>query len=83
MVVKMFCVYDAKAFAYMPPFTFAEKGMAARAFANMANNRETNIGSNPEDFYLYFIGTFDDQTGLVVAEEHENMGVALSFLKQE
>lgn len=63
MKLKVFSVYDAKAFAYLPPFFIAEKGMAARAFSEAVENPQHQFGKHPEDFTLFYLGEFDDQTG--------------------
>lgn len=84
MKLKAFSIYDSKAFAYLPPYFMAEKGMAAREFTNAARDEKGRIGMNPEDYFLFCIGEFDDQTGVLVPfKEPESMGSALSFLKPE
>lgn len=56
---KIFCVFDDKAKAYLPPFFMPEVLMAVRTFRNCAQDKEHAFGRNPEDYSLFFLGTFD------------------------
>lgn len=67
MLLKVFSVYDAKAFAYLPPFFMAEKGMAARVFTEAVRDKSHQFGKFPEDYILFQIGSYDDQTGNLMA----------------
>lgn len=60
MLVKIFSLYDCKAEAYMAPQYFQAKGIAIRAFAELANDGESNVSKHAEDFTLFELGTFDD-----------------------
>lgn len=66
MEFKMFSIMDTKAAVFHPPFFKQTHAEAERDFANLANNQQTSIGQNPEDFDLYIVGTYDDQTGKMV-----------------
>lgn len=63
MILKVFSIYDSKAEAYLPPFCFAATGMAIRAFADMANDPNHQVGRHPEDYTLFELGVFDDEHG--------------------
>ena len=39
--------------------------MAVRTFADMANDSNHNIGKHPEDYTLYHIGEWDDNTCII------------------
>lgn len=83
MMLKMFSVYDVKARAFAQPFYFAEKGQAIRAFISAVNDDKTMLSKYPEDYMLYFIGTFDDSTAeLTFNNPVELLGTAKEF-KQE
>lgn len=58
-------VRDRAADAYGRPFFVAALGQAIRSFTDEVNKKgpDNTIGSHPEDFDLYHLGTFDDATG--------------------
>lgn len=60
---RVYSVRDGKAEFYFTPFTQKTHGEAERSFGDLAKNPKTSIGQHPEDFDLYYLGEFDDQTG--------------------
>lgn len=62
MKYHMFSVYDEKAKAYLPPFILPEVGMATRTFGDCVNNEEHQFGMHPEDYTLFEIAIFDDES---------------------
>lgn len=84
MIVKMFCIYDSKAEAYMQPFFFQATGLAIRAFEDLVRDDKSNISKYPQDFTLFELGTFDDQTAkLDLYVTPMSLGVALQYKKQD
>lgn len=63
MIVKVFCIYDSKAEAYLPPFFMKSKGEAIRALTNHVNDEQHNFCKYAHDFSLFDCGTWDDATG--------------------
>jgi hypothetical protein len=57
-----YAIYDQKVNCYHFPYFVAHPNVALRAFAIAANNKELDIGRFPEDFDLYEVGTYDDET---------------------
>ena len=82
MISKMFAIYDSKAESYNAPFCFGAVGQAVRAFADLANDQQSNIAKHPADYNLFEVGTYDDQIGIVEAVTHINLGCALTFVDQ-
>ena len=66
MKFKVFTIFDVKAEAYLPPFFMHAKGLAERAFINMAKDPSNQIGLNPEDYTLFEIAEFDDSNATLV-----------------
>lgn len=62
MISDLFTVFDVKARTYCKPFCAENLATAIRAFAHAANDQTTEIGRYPEDFILYHLGAFDDQS---------------------
>lgn len=57
--------YDKKARAYLTPFFVTHVDVAVRTFTSAVNDptHPGMINKHPEDFCLYHLGTFDDDTG--------------------
>lgn len=67
MIQKMFSVRDSKAQAFLQPFFSSANGSALRAMADAVADHSTSFSKHPEDYILYEVGAFDDQTGELVA----------------
>lgn len=63
MQMKMYSVRDAKAQIYHPPYYKHTHGEAERDFRTLTNDEKSTLSQYPEDFDLYFLGEYDDQTG--------------------
>lgn len=65
MTQKIYSVRDSKGEFYSPPFYQRTHGKAEQAFQDVYRDTKTQVHLYPEDFDLYFIGEFDEQTGQV------------------
>lgn len=81
MKIKMFTVYDGKAFAYLPPFYLLREEMAQRAFGECVNSKDHQFGRHPHDYTLFKIGVFDDETAVCVTFAPESLGNGVEHLK--
>lgn len=63
MQIEIFTVYDTQAKAYLQPFFSANADTAKRAFTACIKDKEHLFGQNPDDYKLYFIGSFFDDSG--------------------
>lgn len=63
MLHHMYSIYDAKACAFNVPFFFANDALAIRAAQTTIADKNTQFARYPDDFVLYKVGVFDDQTG--------------------
>lgn len=81
MKLFVFSVYDVKSEIFGAPMTMAAKGQARRAFAELASDKNTQVGKFPEDFKLVCIGRFDDGSGMFSTEDAESMGFASEYVK--
>ncbi len=81
MNFRIFCVFDSKARAYLPPFFLPEAGQAVRSFKDACNDKAHAFGQHPEDYTLFEIGTFDDREGkLLQLKASITHGVGVAFL---
>lgn len=63
MQLKIYSIRDAKAEIFNAPFYKNTHGEAERDFSMLVNEEKSKINKFPEDYDLYHLGSFDDQTG--------------------
>jgi len=61
--LNAYAVRDSKADKYNRPYFIGTHGEAIRAFADACRKDGNVMAEHPEDFNLYFIGTFDEESG--------------------
>lgn len=83
MKFRIFAIFDAKAKAYLPPFTLPEVGQAVRTFVNCVNSPDHAFGRNPEDYTLFELGSFDVASGKLVQEEIELIASGLQVREEK
>lgn len=82
MILQICTVHDVKARAFLPPFYCSTLEVASRTFADCANNLEHAFGKNPEDYSLYHLGSFNDDTAVFITlPQPVNLGMALLYTK--
>lgn len=69
MKFKIFAIFDNKAKCYSTPFFLSEEGQAVRHFTDMANDPDHSIGKHPEDYTLFRIGAYADNTAAIEPSE--------------
>jgi len=77
----MFVIYDSKADAYMQPWFLTTEPMAARVFSDLINDPESNAGRHPEDYTLFNIGNFNDQTAEINWNAPVTLGNGIQFIQ--
>jgi hypothetical protein len=63
MVKKLFTIRDSKSEVFNAPFAQATHAEAERSFARAAADPKTTIHQYPEDFDLWYLGDFDENSG--------------------
>ncbi len=81
MKLVLCSVKDRAADAYGRPMFVPSVGVAIRSFSDEVNRKdsENQLFNHPDDFDLYELGEFDDNTGLFVLHEQPKL---LSLGKQ-
>lgn len=70
MKVRYYSVKDLKG-GFGQPHPYANDEIAKRNYrAALSDNKPNLVNQFPEDFDLYFIGTFDDETSRFDCPEH-------------
>lgn len=80
MKIECFSVYDSAAGAFLEPFFSRTPETAIRAFRATVNSGQNDISSFPEDYTLFHIGTFDQETAEFSTFTPHSLGVAIMFL---
>jgi len=79
-MVSCYSIFDLKALVYSNPFYAPNNAVATRLFKQAANDPQSHIHANPEDYVLVFVGNFDEHTGQLVAPEQiSTLGAASAY----
>lgn len=79
----MFAVFDQAAGLYLQPFFAQTVEVALRRFRQTVNavHEDNPIANFPEDYTLFHIGEFDQETGLPTPlPTPHSLGVAITFV---
>ena len=80
---SMFCIYDTIGQYYTPPFFAMNTGDALRTVSSVVNSdQEIPICTNPADFILYEIGSFDDSSATIETHAEPKFLTHCSSLKR-
>lgn len=63
MELRVYTIRDAKGEVFHPPFYKKTHGEAERDFQTLVRDGKSQVNQYPEDFDLYYLGTYDDYTG--------------------
>jgi hypothetical protein len=63
MILECMAVYDNKARAYLPPFYVSQVDVGIRHIADAVNSADHPFSRNPDDYQLFHLGAFSDDTG--------------------
>lgn len=83
MIQKIFAVYDKAAEAFLTPFFLHKDAMAQRSFEIQTRDPSSMISKAPQDYALFRLGEYDDETAAIVLEPHgpKPMGTGLDYMK--
>lgn len=62
-VLEIYAVYDKKVGVHMTPFFVRSEGEARRVFLDIFMNEEHSLTRHAGDYDLYYIGTFEENSG--------------------
>lgn len=83
MIQKIYAIRDIKAAHYGIPFFLPSNGIAIRSFSDLANDPKTTINKHPDDFQLFVIGEYDDNSGELVSLKPEFLSNASEFTQKK
>ncbi|AXH74860.1 MAG: nonstructural protein [Microviridae sp.] len=80
MQKRLFSIYDSKAKVFSAPFTSINSATAIRDFQRAACDPSSDICNFPEDYTLFEMASFDDNTGVIDYNlTPVNLGLAAQF----
>ena len=81
MIHKIYAVYDSKGESYTPPFFDHAEGRAIRTFADCCNDTSHQFGKHPEDYTLFDLGQYDDNTGTITQDKISSIATGHTLLE--
>lgn len=77
MIYKIVSIRDRAADTFIVPSFVSSIGAATRSFGDEINRKAENnqINTHPEDFDLYEVGAFDDETGEVMPTKPRQIAI--------
>lgn len=81
MKTRIYTIYDCKTEAYDKPFYSLGDGEAFRMLYRTILKGENNFADYPEDYTLFWIGVYDDETGSIdPASAKISLGTCLDII---
>ena len=69
MKYNLYAIKDAKAEVFADIFQLPNNAIALRKFSEACTDEKSELHKYPEDFALYLIGSYDNETGHLSAPE--------------
>jgi len=80
MVLKLYSLYDVKTEVFHPANYCHNVGHAMRVFTQAGNQKDSMIQAWPEDFRVFELGSFDDQSGVITPLDKPHLAFNMSEL---
>lgn len=68
MKTKTYTIYDSKTGLYNKPMYFHNHPAAIRAVTQALTDEQSTLGQHPEDYSLFYIGEYDEETAKMEQE---------------
>lgn len=65
--MQIFCIHDTKAESHLQPFFCENEAVALRLLSKPCRDENHSFCNNSEDYHLYQIGMYDENTGEIDA----------------
>jgi len=75
-------VKDRAIDAFMRPFTVPHRNAAIRGFTDEVNRKDSEMHRHPEDYDLYVLAQWDDNTGKVTPQDPELVARAQDLIER-
>lgn len=78
--MKIFCIYDDAAKAYLQPFFMRSKGEVIRSISSLVVDPEHTFCKHSQDFTLFELGSYDESSGIFsMYDAKQSLGCLLEF----
>lgn len=83
-MLHILCVLDQAAESYGRPVFVTARGLAVRSFTDEVNrdSPDNAMFTHPSDYTLWYMGTFDDQSGTWNVLDKPEMVCRASYVKE-
>lgn len=83
MIHQILVIFDSKVQAFATPFFVRSQAEGIRSLVANLSDPESLLHKFPEDYSLYSLGTFDDETGILEQKLPVNLGLVSVFKPKE
>ena len=80
MKFGIYSIHDAKAKAFFSPVFMHAEGQCLREFTDACNDQEHPFGKNPQDYTLFYLGEYDDNTGEITPAQKRSIANGVEVL---
>lgn len=81
--MKIYAIKDVAIEAFGQPIFVRAQGQAVRSFMDECKNPESQLNKHPNDYELYYIGEYQDETGTIMGVTPERINRATDFTQGE
>lgn len=73
MIYEVYSVMDKAVKAFLPPIFTRTRGEVMRSFAATVNEAGNQMHKYSSDYTLYFLGSFDDNSGIFTSTDPQRV----------
>lgn len=82
-ILYIYSIHDIKAESYVQPFLAPNDALALRMLQNACNDANTDFFKFAEDYSLWRVGKFDQNSGTIEAEKPNCLAKAFDLVQRE
>lgn len=83
MIWQVYSVFDSAVKVFDRPFLQKTRGEATRSWVDVCNNKESKMFMHPQDFALFQVASYDDETGRYSnLQVPDPVGLAIEFVEK-
>lgn len=83
MKLNVYSIHDAAAGSFLRPMFMHADGQATRAFMDEVNKKDSLMYAHPDQFTLFRIGEFDDNSGAMTPCHPVSLGNGATYKEME
>lgn len=83
MIFEVYSVRDKAVEAFLPPVFVRSRGEMMRSFTATVNAQDHQFNKHSADYSLYYLGRWDDSSGVFQAEDPKRVIGALEVVERD